>query len=95
MIDFGEKAAAFQRRAGESVHYEHLLVWYSVELLLKARKAIHPKTRPITEEGLETFYRHFEDAIPLGGKFLKYSASMAHFEPDIRRWQLPSLNFGV
>ncbi len=92
-VDFGEKALAFQMRAAESVHQEYLLAWYSVELLLKARKAIHPKSPPVTEKVLETFYEHFEGAIPLSAKFYRYSASISLFEPDVKRWLLPSLDF--
>ncbi len=91
-VDFGERAAAFGDRTMGSLHQEHLLVWYSARLLLKARKTIHPTCPQITEGVLEALYKHFEDAIPLRGKFYRYSASIAHFEPDVKLWLLPSLD---
>ncbi len=90
-VDFGEKAVAFGGKTIESVHQEHLLVWYSARLLLKAHRTIYPTHRPISESALEILYKHFEDAIPLCGKFRQYSSSISHFEPDVRLRLLPSL----
>ncbi len=90
-IGFGEKAAAFEVEAMGSVHQEHLLVWYSVRLLLLAWKTFHPGCPPIAENGLETLYKHFENEIPLCEKFSTYSESISHFEPDVRLRLLPSL----
>ncbi len=90
-IEFGDKAAAFVREAMGGVHREHLLVSYSVRLLLQAWKVFHPRCPPITESGLETLYRHFESAIPLCIKFSTYSVSISHFEFDVKPRLLPSL----
>ncbi len=69
--EFGDSARAFYRMADKSVHKEHLLVFYSVGLLLKVFKARHPGSdASATEEEIETMYRYFERNFPLGAKFV-------------------------
>ncbi len=91
-IGFGASAAAFRRKAGMSMHREHLLVFYSVELFLKAYMELHPRDAPIADEKLELFYRHFEEAIPLSGKFEKYAKDDALFKFSASRKRLPFIN---
>ncbi len=91
-IGFGESAAAFQRKASRSLDREHLLVFYSVELFLKAYMTLHPKDSPIADEKVEEFYRHFEAAIPLTGKFSKYSRDDSLFKFSASHMALPQIN---
>ncbi len=67
-VDFGEKALAFQMRAAESVHQEHLLVWYSVELLKRAHEELFGREAPMSDEVLASCYELFEEKIPLKGE---------------------------
>ncbi len=83
--EFGEKAMQFYERVAESVHAEHLLVFYSVGLLIRAYMAMdHKCSLPIADEELEKIYRHFERAIPLGAAFIEYAADDAHFNSEIK-----------
>ncbi len=91
-IDFGPSARAFQRRALMSIHAEHLLVFYSVELFLKAYMAAHPRDSPMSDEKIEQVYRHFEAAIPLTDTFEKYAKEDNLFKFSAARRVLPSIN---
>ncbi len=91
-IAFGSAAVAFAKRAMLSVHEEHLLVFYSVELLIRAHVTAHPRGSPMSRERLETFYRHFEAAIPLAEKFEKYTKDSSLFLYNAEHWLLPSID---
>ncbi len=69
-IDFGESAMIFKERVRGTRHQEHLFVWYSVHLLLKAQEAAHLESLAIALKDLETIYVHFEKAMPLEEFFL-------------------------
>ncbi len=88
-IDFGASAAAFKRKAGASMHMEHLLVFYSVELFLKAYVYLHPNDSPLADEKIEVIYRHFEAAIPLIGKFERYTKDDGLFKFSASRRMPP------
>ncbi len=91
-IEFGESAASFHEKAALSMHTEHLLVFYSVELFLKVHMELYPRDSPITEDRLEPFYRHFEQAFPLFGKFDEYTRSDELFKFSACRRRLPLIN---
>lgn len=91
-FDFGESAIAFWDMATKSVHCDHLLVYYAVELYLKAYEAVNPKDIPIPDEKLETLYRHFEAKIPFHHLFEKYTKDDSYFKYNARRQQLPSMD---
>ncbi len=88
-IDFGPSASAFQEEALMSLHAEHLLVFYSVELFLKAYMAAHPKDTPMSDEKIEQVYRHFEAAIPLTEAFEEYAKEDGLFKFSAARRVLP------
>ncbi len=74
--EFGEEAVRFYERVAESVHAEHLLVFYSVGLLIKACMSIdRDRSLPMADSELEKIFRHFERAIPLGAAFIRYASS--------------------
>ncbi len=91
-IGFGEAAVSFLGLAMESMHPEHLLVFYSVELLIRAYAAAHPRSSPLSNEELEKFYRHFEDAIPLSSKFEEYTRDDSLFMYNAVHWLLPPID---
>ncbi len=91
-ISFGSVSAKFGRAAMESVHQEHLLVFYSVELLIRAYATARPRSSPISDDKLETFYRHFEAAFPLAGKFEAYANDDSLFIYSATHWMLPLIN---
>ncbi len=91
-ISFGEAAISFLKKTKKSVHQEHLLVFYSVELLIRAYAAAYPGSSPISDERLETFYQHFEAAIPLPAKFERYTKEDTLFLYSARHWLLPAIN---
>ncbi len=91
-IDFGENAAAFEKKAEGSVHVEHLIVFYSVELFLKAYISLHPRDSPLADEKLESIYRHFEAAIPLIDRFVTYAKDDGAFKFSASRKMLPPIN---
>ncbi len=74
------------------MHTEHLLVFYSVELFFKACMEIHQSDAPISDEKLELFYRHFEEATPPFDKFEKYAEGDALFKFSASRKRLPFIN---
>ncbi len=92
-ISFGAAAMKFVGKAVTSVHREHLLVFYSVELLLRAHVAANPGGAPISDAKLETFYRHFEAATPLANKFKKYAEDDSLFVYSAKHWLLPSVDW--
>ncbi len=91
-IAFGESAIMFKRMAEKSVHMEHLLVFYSVELFLKVYISLHPKDSPLADEKIEMFYRHFEAAIPLIDRFQRYAKDDSLFTFSASRRMLPLMN---
>ncbi len=91
-ISFGAAAMTFKKRTATSVHQENLLVFYSVELLIRAHATAHPRGSPISDARLETFYKHFEAAIPLAAKFEKYAKDDSLFLYSARHWLLPSID---
>ncbi len=79
-IGFGEAAASFLKAAMNSVHLEHLLVFYSVELLIQAYAAANPGHSPLSDERVEAFYKYFEASIPLiDRKFRSYTKDLKAF----------------
>ncbi len=91
-VDFGESAIAFYNSVETVKHREHLLVFYSVELFLKAYASVHPRSSPISDEKVEEFYKHFERAISLTGKFEKYAANDNLFKCNAKHRTLPQVN---
>ncbi len=91
-FDFGERALAFRKRVRQSVHREHLLVYYSVELYLKACEAVNSKDIRVSDAKLEEIYRHFEEKIPLMNTFDKYTKDDSYFNYSARRQSLPSMD---
>lgn len=73
--DFGDGASRFCEKVVNSVHGEHLLVLYSVKLVLKLHEASFPggNAPPIADEKLDLAYRYFERGIPLEDTFLDYA----------------------
>ncbi len=63
-IDFQASVTALRRRAGMSMHREHLLIFYSVELFLRAYMELHPRDSPIAGDKLQLFYDHFRTPFP-------------------------------
>ncbi len=73
-VEFGAKAEHFYRSVVDTLHGEHLLVFYSVGLLLKVFKKRHPNSRtPLTEEEVEAMYQYFEKSLPLSERFMEYA----------------------
>ncbi len=73
--EFGDEAMRFYQGVAKSVHAEHLLVFYSTGLLIKAYIAMNRKcSLPIADGELEKIYRHFEKAIPLERAFVEYAS---------------------
>ncbi len=91
-VGFGAPAVAFMKRVMPSVHREHLLVFYSVELFKRAHAIARPRGGPISEERLETFYQHFEASIPLVDKFERYTKDISLFLYSAERWLLPVID---
>ncbi len=90
-IGFGEAAASFLKLAMKSMHREHLLVFCSVELLIRTYAAVRPGSPPLLDKELEAFYKHFEYAIPLITKFGKYTREDDIFTYSAVHWMLPSI----
>ncbi len=63
-VQFGEGAIAFRLKAEQSVHREHLLVLYSVRLLLKAYASLNPGAPLPAENAIEALYQYFEGVMP-------------------------------
>ncbi len=91
-FEFGKKAMDFWHKATESVHRDHLLVYYAVELYLQAYAAVNPKSVPISDENLETIYKHFEGRISFENTFEKYTKDDSHFKYSARRQLIPSMD---
>ncbi len=91
-VDFGESAVMFYRQAIMSIHLEHLLAFYSVELFLKVYISLHPRDSPLSDAKVEAFYRHFEAAFPLTEKFGKYTKEGGLFKFSASHRLLPSIN---
>ncbi len=78
--EFGENAEAFYEVADDSAHKKHLLVFYSVGLLLNVFNARYPGSdASATEEETEMMCRYFEKNLPLGAKFVN-SANVGTME---------------
>lgn len=78
-------------KAMDKIHLEHLLAFYSGELLIRAHAATHPGGFPISDVELETFYRHFEAAIILASNFKKCTKNDAIFIRSAVHWRPPSI----
>ncbi len=92
-IAFGKFALSFLQEAQMSMHREHLIVYYSVELFIRAHAIAHRKSYPTSNERLDTFYGHFEAAIPLVAKFRKYSNDESLFVYSATHWFPPLINW--
>ncbi len=90
-IDFGRISRIFQEKVGPTIDREHFLVWYSVRLLVKAPRAMHPRNSLIADERLEGLYRHFEEAKPLDVKFYQYTSDSSYFNSELKFMRLPRL----
>ncbi len=88
-IDFGANAAVFHKGAEMSMHMEHLMVLYSVELFLKVHVKVCPKDSPLAGEKLEILYRHSEAAIPLIEKLNRCAKDDGLFTFSTSRRMLP------
>ncbi len=91
-IEFGAPAMAFKRKALMSVHREHLLVFYLVELLIRANTTVNPKSFTLADQKVEALYKHFEAAIPLPAKFEKGTKDDTLFLYSARHWLLPAID---
>ncbi len=89
-VDFGQKAVAFRKQAAASMHREHLLVFYSVEPFLRVYVSLHPRDSLLADGKVEAFYRHFEAALPLAGKFRKYTKDDGLFKFGASHKMLPA-----
>ncbi len=92
-FDFGKKALDFWYKATASVHREHLLVHYAVELYPKAYGAVNPKNIPASDERLEMIYKHFEGQISFATVFEKYTKDDSYFNYSARHRSLPSMDW--
>lgn len=73
--EFGTKAVELYEKVVDSIHMEHLLVLYSVKLVLKLHEAscLDGDFSLISDNKLNLVYKYFERGIPLGDKFLDYT----------------------
>ncbi len=96
-IEYGDPAKTFYRMAMRSMHKQHLLVFYSVGLILKAYSILHPSRAPLASNELEAFFQHFERNFPLVLVFRHYTESMNALGKIL--WELsldqPELNAGL
>ncbi len=91
--DFGKRALDFHRKVRSSVHREHLLVLYSVELILKLYRAHYPeKGSSVSEETLEAVYKYFEHGMPLGTKFIDYTEDDTFLSYSLEEGRLSEIN---
>ncbi len=82
--EFGERAMKFSEAAAKSIHEEHLLVFYSTGLLIKAYTAVNPKcSLPMDDSELDKICKHFEEAMPLDAVFVKYATDDGYFKSRI------------
>ncbi len=88
-IKFGAKAIALHLKATTSMHREHLLVHYAVELYLKVYEAVNPRSSLISGEKLEMPHRHFESRIQLMASFYRHFKDDGHFKHCARHRALP------
>ncbi len=72
--DFGLKAENFFKDVVGTLHEHHLLVFYSVKLVLRLYRAACPSSSTqMAAEKLDLAYKYFERGIPLGETFLDYA----------------------
>ncbi len=91
-VEYGDKAEAFYEKVMSSVHRDHLLVFYSVGLLLKTIMAGYPKDAPLPKRKvLEALYSYFEKNLPIRGKFLNYSKNDSFFKAGVKSGTLSEL----
>ncbi len=90
-VEYSDQARAFYGRILGSVHKDHLLVFYSVGLLLKTMKMAYRKDTPFPKKELEVLYNYFEENLPLRGKFLRYSRDDSFFISGIEKGTLSEL----
>lgn len=88
---FGEGAMEFHEKIIYSVHKEHLLVFYSTRLLLKAFSAYYKGKNVVTKKMLKEIYMYFEENLPLSGKFSSYTIDDSFFKSGIESKCLPKL----
>ncbi len=91
--DFGDEAIGFSDKVAGTLHEEHLLVAYSVKLLLKAIMARRPSnSASMADEDLEVVYKHFENSLPLCGKFMKYAKDDGFFNSSLDKGSLSEID---
>ncbi len=88
---FGEKALAFKDKLFGTLHREHLLVFYSTGLLLKALRANYGSHVFMTTLEYEEVYRYFEGNLPLATKFRSYAKDDDFLSSGIRNDHLKAL----
>ncbi len=88
-VSSGAVAVIFQKEASRSVHREHLIVFYSVELYLKAYRTANPWSPSLSAKRLEELYEHFESEIPILDKFSRYAADQDFFAHCAKQKSLP------
>lgn len=88
---FGEKAIEFYEKTVDSIHREHLLVFYSTGLLLRALATYYKDSSLITRKELRVMYGYFEDNFPLCGKFRSYTKDDTFFKSGIKGRCIPEL----
>ncbi len=93
-VEFGEKAMRFYDEVMDSLHRDHLLVFYSVGLLLSVLLARSSgSSAQLADDNLEVIYQYFENSLPLGGKFLKYAKDDTFFKCSLDGGRLSQINW--
>lgn len=73
-VEFGDEAVNFFLRVANSMHREHLLVYYSAGLVSRLSAPSDPTmNEAMGEEKLDAICRYFENGMPLEDHFLEYS----------------------
>ncbi len=89
---FGDKALSFLKSVLDSVHKEHLLVFYYAGLALKVSMARDPSAGSFqSEESLDAICRYFEEGIPLEGRFLQYTRNSAFLKHSLEEGRLSKI----
>ncbi len=90
--EFGEEAFSFLTRVANSVHREHLLVFYSAGLVVKlAKERDHSIDNASREEWLDAVCRYFESGLPLECQFFQYSKDSAFLNHSLEEGRLSQM----
>ncbi len=90
--EFGDEALNFFAKVANSVHKEHLLVFYSAGLVAKLAIERDPsKCNPWSEEWLDAVCRYFENGLPLEDQFIHYSKDCAFLKRSLEEGRLSKI----